>query len=230
MTLPAALIEYLERVPDAAIALGADGNELWRNARVTDAILEAIARLISEPLPPESPVTVGSLSIAVVDLDGIRVVTAREVAGLGRDPLTGLHDRTVFAAHLEQAVAAARRGRLGALLYFDLDGLKHVNDTNGHQAGDHHLITFAESLTNAVRAEDVVARLGGDEFGVLVRFAAAAHLGMLATAVHGRLCAPSCVGAVLVEGTASAAELLARADAACYSAKAKGRNAVELFV
>lgn len=228
MTLPAALTDYLERAPDAAVVFAADGSELWRNDRVTPAILEAIAVGKRQLSPPESAVTVGSLSIAVVDLDGVRVVTVRDVPGLGRDPLTGLHDRTVFAAHLEQATAAARRGRSGALLYFDIDGLKAVNDTRGHQEGDRYLVTFAESLVNAVRAEDVVARLGGDEFGVLMRFATAEHLGRLAVAVHGRLCAPACVGVALIDGTVDAAGLLARADAACYAAKAKGRNTVEV--
>ncbi len=230
MSLPAALVDYLERAPDAAVALAADGTELWRNSKATDAVLEAIAVVFRQPLPRESAVSAGSLAIVIVQVDDVFVATAREVAGLGRDPLTGLDDRTVFATHLEQAVAAAQRGRAAALLYFDIDGLKQVNDTRGHAEGDRILVEFADALRSAVRAEDVVARLGGDEFGVLMRNVDAARISTLARAVHERLRAPACVGVAIIDGGASSADVLARADAACYEAKAKGGNAVQLFV
>lgn len=84
------------------------------------------------------------------------------------DELTGLHNRRGFLTLAEQQVRLARRrGQTLWLLYIDLDGLKQVNDTQGHQAGDQLLQATAEVLRQTFRESDVLARLGGDEFGVL---------------------------------------------------------------
>ncbi len=83
------------------------------------------------------------------------------------DPLTGLPNRTLFAAQIDEGLR--RQGDNGvAVLFCDLDRFKVVNDSLGHSAGDELLISVAERLRSAVRDEDVVARLGGDEFGVLL--------------------------------------------------------------
>jgi diguanylate cyclase (GGDEF)-like protein len=84
------------------------------------------------------------------------------------DAMTGVRNRSAFYDHLRQAIAQAHRtqGRVGLAL-FDLDGLKAVNDTHGHQAGDFFIRSFAERLARRVRESDTVARLGGDEFGVV---------------------------------------------------------------
>jgi diguanylate cyclase (GGDEF)-like protein/PAS domain S-box-containing protein len=85
------------------------------------------------------------------------------------DALTGLSNRVMFEEHLELALARARRNsRAVAILYVDLDGLKRVNDTLGHQAGDHLLSAVAGRLRRATRVVDLVARHGGDEFLVLL--------------------------------------------------------------
>jgi len=84
------------------------------------------------------------------------------------DPLTGLVNRRGWELLLDREEQRCRRyGALASVLIIDLDGLKAVNDTAGHAAGDAVLRTAADVLRDAVRSADVVARLGGDEFAVL---------------------------------------------------------------
>ena len=84
------------------------------------------------------------------------------------DELTGLRNRRGFLLLAEQGLRVAQRSRAKYLLVFvDLDGLKHVNDTQGHKAGDSLIVDAARVLTRVFRASDVIARLGGDEFAVL---------------------------------------------------------------
>jgi diguanylate cyclase (GGDEF)-like protein/PAS domain S-box-containing protein len=84
------------------------------------------------------------------------------------DELTGLLNRRGFFAQVETVRRRARRQRSQVLLvYFDVDGLKRVNDELGHAAGDELLAATADALRLAFREEDVVARLGGDEFVAL---------------------------------------------------------------
>lgn len=84
------------------------------------------------------------------------------------DELTGLFNRRGFMAVAEQRVQLARRngGHL-ALIYLDMDGLKGLNDSLGHETGDLALAMVADSIRNNIRGSDVCARLGGDEFLVL---------------------------------------------------------------
>ena len=85
------------------------------------------------------------------------------------DDLTGLANRRCFYESLEKAVSLARRhGSPLTLVSFDLDGLKRVNDSAGHAAGDEVLASFAALLAALCRVEDLPARLGGDEFGLLL--------------------------------------------------------------
>lgn len=95
-----------------------------------------------------------------------------------QDPLVSLPNRRGFMRELERLVDRAKRyGEGGALLYVDLDGLKMINDTFGHKAGDEALVQVAQLLVGGVRRSDVVARIGGDEFGILLSHAdeASAH-------------------------------------------------------
>ncbi len=86
------------------------------------------------------------------------------------DTLTGLPNRVLFADRMQQAMLQAQRSqRLMGVVFIDLDGFKTVNDTYGHEAGDHVLITVAARMSEALREGDTLARLGGDEFvGVLL--------------------------------------------------------------
>jgi diguanylate cyclase (GGDEF)-like protein len=96
-----------------------------------------------------------------------RLAAAEQLAD--RDPLTPVLNRRAFMRELARAAAFCTRYRApAALVYFDLDGFKAVNDRWGHAAGDAVLDWVARGLLDHVRESDVVARLGGDEFAVLL--------------------------------------------------------------
>ena len=85
------------------------------------------------------------------------------------DPLTNLPNRTLFKERLNQALAKARRsGEQVAIVFLDLDRFKKINDTLGHEAGDHLLKGVASRLRTCIRQSDTVARLGGDEFVLIL--------------------------------------------------------------
>jgi diguanylate cyclase (GGDEF)-like protein len=85
------------------------------------------------------------------------------------DSLTGLPNRALFFERLRQCLAQAQRsGHRCGVLALDMDGLKQINDTHGHRAGDAALREFADRLRASARTADTVARLGGDEFGVIL--------------------------------------------------------------
>jgi diguanylate cyclase (GGDEF)-like protein/PAS domain S-box-containing protein len=157
------------------------------------------------------------------------------------DALTGLMNRAAFENLLGQAAATAEAEPFGAL-FIDLDRFKQVNDSGGHAAGDALLRDVAKVLTQHVRRSDTVARLGGDEFAVLLpacpRKQALAIADKLCVAViaygldweGARYSVGASVGLVAVAGgVTSAADVLRAADAACYDAKRRGRNRVEVF-
>ena len=158
-----------------------------------------------------------------------------------RDSLTKLHNRAHFSTAVEAAVAAAGPGNLnGALFYIDLDNFKIVNDSLGHAAGDRLLVQIAYLLRNAVRAHDTVARFGGDEFVILQEAVTLPEARLAAERLRGRVsdfvfCDSGktfhigvSVGVAAFNGQTHAEHVIAAADSACYAAKARGRNRVEL--
>jgi diguanylate cyclase (GGDEF)-like protein len=89
------------------------------------------------------------------------------------EPLTGLLNRRALDSHLSRLLASSKRtGELAALLYFDLDGFKSINDQYGHKAGDRTLEAVGLRLREITRADDTAFRIGGDEFILLIQ-----HLG-----------------------------------------------------
>ena len=162
-----------------------------------------------------------------------------ELARLSRiDSLTDLHNRRHLDEQLESVLSAARRRHEPvSVLLIDVDHFKLVNDTAGHEAGDHVLQEVARQLRACVRAEDVVGRWGGDEFLVIMpatpRSAALETARRLVAAVsETRMIVDGSDAAVTLSvGLAatvadSARTLLKRADGALYQAKALGRNRV----
>jgi diguanylate cyclase (GGDEF)-like protein len=116
----------------------------------------------------------------VVRIDGLmedvteaRVLTDRLQLLATTDALTGLPNRALFQDRLEQAIKAAARDPdvCVVVMLMDLDHFKEINDTLGHQAGDHVLVNAASRLSAALREGDTVTRLGGDEFAVLLPLA-----------------------------------------------------------
>ncbi|MDO9601006.1 MAG: EAL domain-containing protein [Rhodocyclaceae bacterium] len=147
-----------------------------------------------------------------------------------------------------QTMAASQRhGRQGAVLFIDLDHFKNLNDTRGHDAGDHLLVEVAHRLLSCVRTEDTVARLGGDEFVVLLEdldeegAGAAAQVEAVAEKILCAINRPyqlkglphhstSSIGATLFRGQEeSIDELLKHADVALYRAKDAGRATLRFF-
>ncbi|XAH22363.1 EAL domain-containing protein [Xylophilus sp. GW821-FHT01B05] len=160
------------------------------------------------------------------------------------DVLTELPNRALCVARLGEALAAAQQnGDRIAVLFIDLDRFKSINDTLGHHVGDALLRSVAGRLTQAVRDQDTVSRLGGDEFVVVLRGVRDAdevrsivlqRLIPLIRAPHdgqGHELRISCsIGiAVYPEDGADLDELMRRADAAMYEAKAAGRDQFRFF-
>ncbi len=157
-----------------------------------------------------------------------------------RDPLTKLLNRSQLEPALEAAVRASQEGRPGAVLYLDLDNFKVVNDTLGHEAGDRLLTTLSAILKTATRPQDELVRFGGDEFVVILTDASVDH----AMAIAGRLREKveefrfiegertfrvgASIGVAPINPMLTPSEILVAADSACYTAKAHGRNRVEI--
>ncbi|MEM7482214.1 MAG: EAL domain-containing protein [Acidobacteriota bacterium] len=160
------------------------------------------------------------------------------------DALTGLLNRQAFDARLHGALAEARgSAQLHALAYLDLDQFKLVNDTCGHFAGDELLVRVTRLLQEEVSEDGIVARLGGDEFALLLPTETIEDAHQRVTAIHRSLeqlrfrwqdktftCRAS-IGLVPVEPEfESVAHLLSAADHACYVAKDKGRNRIQVYL
>lgn len=144
------------------------------------------------------------------------------------DTLTPLPNRRFFFRVIERSVAQlARHGTPAALVFIDLDGLKAINDTHGHGAGDEALVHTAWVLQENIRTGDVAARLGGDEFGVLLDYTDALAATDKARSLCGALAARPLKGLKLsisagvtpLRPTDTPEAALARADAAMYRAK-----------
>ena len=96
-----------------------------------------------------------------------RIIHLEELAD--RDALTPVMNRRAFVRELARMIAFAERYDVpGSVVFFDVDGLKRINDAYGHAAGDAVLRRVAEVLLGKLRGSDVVGRLGGDEFGVIL--------------------------------------------------------------
>ena len=191
--------------------------------------------------------------------EGGWVITYHDVTDLRRaneeiehlafyDPLTGLPNRRLLLDRLGQApVLSQRSGKVGALLFLDLDHFKDLNDTLGHEVGDELLQAVAQRLLANVRVADTVARLGGDEFVVMLSDLststqeAAALAQRIGEKILRGLSEPyvlrghthqgaASIGATLFGASAqSASELLRQADIAMYQVKARRGNALCFF-
>jgi len=205
--------------------LGAVPNRGWKSAGRLPAIVPAFAYLLA--------LVVGLLCYWLM------VSRQRILALAVHDRLTGLPNRRLFDDRLSQAVGAARRhGRIGALLLFDLDHFKPVNDEHGHRAGDMVLVHTAQRLAGLVRGSDSVSRLGGDEFAIILQeipspnealLIAERAIEALAEPISldggGSVVIGASVGIAVFPpplGTESMVALIDRADRALYRSKGSG--------
>jgi diguanylate cyclase (GGDEF)-like protein/PAS domain S-box-containing protein len=177
------------------------------------------------------------------DVSQERQYAARLSYHASHDSLTGLINRREFERRLEAAIKGANdHGRHHAVLYLDLDQFKVVNDTCGHAAGDELMRQVSVLLQQLLREGDTLARLGGDEFGVLLENCPEEHALRIADQLrqtivdfhfvwHNRsFSIGASIGLInLGGGLYTLSEVMRAADAACYMAKEKGRNRVQVY-
>jgi len=144
-----------------------------------------------------------------------------------RDPLCPVFNRRAFMRELEREIARTERhDRSLSLLFIDLDKFKTVNDTLGHEAGDQMLVAMAQTLLKAVRKTDIVSRIGGDEFAILLIETNAENAQKCAAALkdriaNGNLGISASIGVANWDTGLTADELMANADKAMFTEKAK---------
>lgn len=142
------------------------------------------------------------------------------------DQLTGLHNRHFLENEASRLDAiAARHGRPYAVIALDMDGLKRVNDTRGHQEGDRLLLSAAAHIRRSVRREDVAVRLGGDEFAILLPETEGAEAALIAERIVAGPVTLS-AGVAAWKPGARFDSVLAEADRTLYAAKSGGGHRV----
>ena len=196
--------------------------EILRNGR------ETWFRFIASPVG-------GDLLVTFVDVTDRKEREREMQVAASQDPLTGLLNRRGLEADAPAVLRAAEQTALGcSLLYLDLDGLKEVNDSLGHEAGDYLLAEFAARVHSCTRGPDLFARVGGDEFVLLLpetelrgaQDVAFRIIGALREPVRIESAAIACgVSIGIAQQPLHGAELkdlLQAADRAMYAAKARG--------
>jgi len=188
----------------------------------------------------------GNVSGAVMvfhDISQAQAMTRKMSHLAQHDFLTDLPNRILLVDRLNHAMALAQRhhGKI-AVLFLDLDGFKHVNDTFGHMLGDQLLQSVARRLTACVRNSDTVSRQGGDEFVIML--ADDVHeqdVILIAEKILAALAAPynienlelqvsASIGIALYPTDGQDSEtLIKHADTAMYHAKSSGRNCFQFF-
>ncbi|RRI05033.1 PAS domain S-box protein [Mesorhizobium tamadayense] len=180
------------------------------------------------------------LVIVFQDFTDARALQRQLAYAAAHDALTGLANRSSFIRTMEELVDQCRlNGGEHQFMFVDLDHFKAVNDTGGHAAGDALLKRVADAIRIELGPEDIVARLGGDEFAVILKSGAPTRAAIAASSIidairnlnfswDGR---PHSIGASIGlapirAGCGEVDEIIARADAACYAAKAAGRGCV----
>ena len=169
---------------------------------------------------------------------------AQEIAHTAEhDSLTGLPNRLLLNDRIRQAIVAATRHETQvAVLFLDVDGFKHINDSLGHPTGDQLLQSIAQRLLTCARSVDTVSRQGGDEFVVLLSElthpgAASAMAGLMLRAVaephvvggHELHVTTSIGVSVFPDDGLNAETLIKNADTAMYQAKDNGRRSYQFF-
>ena len=214
----------------------ADGS--WRHCEVRGARLE-------RPCGPECPVHEGEGPQVIITIRDVteRVALEEDLAHRAfHDSLTDLPNRALLTDRVEQALRATRRtGKQVAVMLCDLDDFKTINDTLGHQVGDHLLVEMASRLRECIRPGDTGARLGGDEFAVLLENVsdsreaekvAARLLEILERPFQlgpTRHAVGASIGVALAGAGETTSDLLRKADIAMYVAKRRGKHRFEVF-
>jgi diguanylate cyclase (GGDEF)-like protein/PAS domain S-box-containing protein len=195
------------------------------------------------PIHNDAGQVVGAV-IVFRDVTATRAMASQMVHMAEHDFLTGLPNRMLLNDRVEQAIAFARRHKTQiAILFLDLDGFKHINDSLGHPIGDKLLQSVSRRLVDCVRDMDTVSRQGGDEFVVLLsevehcpEDAALAGRRILESVAephsidqHELRITTSIGVSVYPEDGLDAETLIKNADIAMYQAKENGRHGYQFF-
>ena len=172
--------------------------------------------------------------------DALHAEKERLAFQASHDWLTGIANRRAFEARLQSELDGCSEGSL-SLVLLDLDQFKNVNDSCGHLAGDRLLCQVARLLQQDRRPRDLVARLGGDEFGLILPQCSPYDAVDIAERLRRSLelfnfawddrcfAVTASIGvACIADGNTTLEEAMRQADAACYRAKEKGRNRVQV--
>jgi diguanylate cyclase (GGDEF)-like protein/PAS domain S-box-containing protein len=216
-------------VPPRCILVRRDGSEV--------PIEDAVA-----PIHDRNGQTAGAV-FAFRDVSAAEAMALQMTHSAEHDLLTGLPNRRLLHDRVTQSIALARRDmKQIAVLYLDLDGFKHINDSLGHPTGDQLLQSIAKRLVDCVRTTDTVSRQGGDEFVVLLSeveqaedaaITARRMLQVVAEAhpidKHDLHVTTSIGVSVYPDDGLDAETLIKNADTAMYQAKENGRQSYQFF-
>jgi diguanylate cyclase (GGDEF)-like protein len=215
-------------------------------ARDVAALQSVLVRALREEIGESDPARFAEAVEQLVEATGAIQAAAMEAhvqtrsreleSQANTDPLTGLGNLRALQRQLANLLDVYKRYRHPfGLLLMDIDGLKRINDSHGHQAGDRVLMQVAMSLRRSIRSIDTAARIGGDEFCVLLPEqdlkSAAKLAARLATAVEEEVATPGDPPVTMSIGVAASPEhgddseaLIDTADRAMYRAKAAGEG------
>lgn len=169
------------------------------------------------------------------DIHDRKATEARLVLEARTDPLTGAANRRTLFEAVDHAVAM---GEQGAIIVFDLDHFKAINDRYGHAGGDLALRAFVQTAFDVIRTNDILARVGGEEFALYLPYTTAEQAGVIGNRViesfakqfiayeDGYIRATASAGVASLK--VSCAEAMQRADVALYSAKCAGRDQLKI--
>jgi diguanylate cyclase (GGDEF)-like protein/PAS domain S-box-containing protein len=177
------------------------------------------------------------------DVSAARAAALEIIHSAHHDFLTGLPNRMLLSDRVNQVISLAQRhGKKVAVLFLDLDGFKHINDSLGHAVGDQLLQSIAKCLVDCVRGSDTVSRQGGDEFVVLLsevehsedaaitaRRMLQAVAGVHPVGQHDLHITTSIGLSVFPDDGLDAETLIKNADTAMYQAKENGRQSFQFF-
>ena len=222
----------------------------------TDYIVKLGDYLIALPLVVEKNLTVAHVARENITLRAELELALNEVKtkniqleeslvrveqAAATDPLTGIYNRRHFGKVIDQLFSEAQRyGDDLSCVMIDLDGYKQLNDASGHQVGDQLLVVAAKAITGNLRKMDIAARYGGDEFVLLLPRAATEEASRVVCRIREDFGNSSAallrrnsgvtmsigIASILGDNVAGTEQLIAKADAALYRAKAQGKNRV----
>jgi diguanylate cyclase (GGDEF)-like protein/PAS domain S-box-containing protein len=224
---------------DECWRMRADGTRFWGSAIIAPLqhhVESSAAALLGAGVRDDP-----AFCLVIRDITDKREASENFRQAASCDHLTGIANRRTFFEAAELELERWRRSpRPLAVILFDADNFKRINDTYGHPAGDAVLRHLATTLSNTFRQVDIVARVGGEEFAVLLPSTDLASAASIAERVRRKIAAhPVAVDGASISYTISGGvalmgagmsgldDLLKRADAALYAAKASGRNCIE---